>query len=360
MAYTTVNKSTDYFNTLLYTGTGSGGSNRQLTGVGFQPDWTWIKNRNSSQEHVLVDAVRGATKSLDSSANSAESTTSTQVGAFISDGFQLGSGSVQNRVNGNGNGLVAWNWKANGQGSSNTDGSINTTYTSVNTTAGFSISKYTGNATNGATVGHGLGAVPDMLIGKDLSDTSGWGVWHKDLTNAGYKLSLNTSDGQADDSALFGGSSRTAPTSSVFTLGSGGGLNGSNANIVYAFTSIKGYSKFGEYGGNANANGTFVYTGFKPAFIMLKRKDASTDWLMYDNKRNSSNLVNSRLAANEGNAEGSDSNGLDFLSNGFKLRTADASWNGNDGNPYYYIYMAFASNPFVATSGTKAIPVTAR
>ena len=354
MAYSTIPKGSLYMNPKTYTGNGG---TQSITGVGFQPDWSWIKNRDATDWHFLTDAVRGVTKTLHSNTTTAETTQATALTAFGSDGFTVGSDGSVNRNNEN---FISWNWKANGQGSSNTDGSINTTYTSVNTTAGFSISKYTGNATNGATVGHGLGAVPDMLIGKDLSDTSGWGVWHKDLTNAGYKLSLNTADGQADDSALFGGSSRTAPTSSVFTLGSGGGLNGSNANIVYAFTSIKGYSKFGEYGGNANANGTFVYTGFKPAFIMLKRKDASTDWLMYDNKRNSSNLVNSRLAANEGNAEGSDSNGLDFLSNGFKLRTADASWNGNDGNPYYYIYMAFASNPFVATSGTKAIPVTAR
>jgi len=359
MAYTTVNKSTDYFNTLLYTGTGSGGSNRQLTGVGFQPDWTWIKNRNSSQEHVLVDAVRGATKSLDSSANSAESTTSTQVGAFISDGFQLGSGSVQNRVNGNGNGLVAWNWKANGQGSSNTDGSINTTYTSVNTTAGFSISKYTGNATNGATVGHGLGAVPDMLIGKDLSDTSGWGVWHKDLTNAGYKLSLNTTDGQADDSALFGGSSRTAPTSSVFTLGSGGGLNGSNANIVYAFTSIKGYSNFGSYVGNGNVDGTFIYTGFKPSFIMYKKSTGTGRWTMEDNKRDPFNVATHGLEANGSSVENTGSNywDVDLLSNGFKLRTTEQETNQSGQT---FIYMAFAKNPFVATSGSTGVPVTAR
>ena len=165
MAYTTVNKSTDYFNTLLYTGTGSGGSNRQLTGVGFQPDWTWIKNRSSGQEHVLVDAVRGATKSLDSSSTSVESTTSTQVGAFISDGFQLGSGSVQNRVNGSGNELVAWNWKAGTTGSGSTGGSgtAKTYNYSVNATAGFSIVKYIGNGSSGQTIPHHLGAVPHFI-----------------------------------------------------------------------------------------------------------------------------------------------------------------------------------------------------
>jgi len=353
MAYSTIPKGSLYMNTKLYTGNGG---TQSITGVGFQPDWSWIKNRDATDWHFLTDAVRGVTKTLHSNTTNAESTQATALTAFGSDGFTVGSDGSVNRNNEN---FVSWNWKANGQGSANTDGSINTTYTSVNTTAGFSISKYTGNATNGATVGHGLGAVPDMLIGKDLSDTSGWGVWHKDLTNAGYKLSLNTTDGQADDSALFGGSSRTAPTSSVFTLGSGGGLNGSNANIVYAFTSIKGYSNFGSYVGNGNVDGTFIYTGFKPSFIMYKKSTGTGRWTMEDNKRDPFNVATHGLEANGSSVENTGSNywDVDLLSNGFKLRTTEQETNQSGQT---FIYMAFAKNPFVATSGSTGVPVTAR
>ena len=318
MPYTTINKSTDYFNTKLYTGTGTSGSPFSLTGVGFAPDWTWIKRRDgASIGHRLFDRVRGATKYIDSSASSAETTNTSTLTAFGSDGFTLQN---EGSVNDGSALFTSWNWKANGQGSANTDGSINTTYTSVSTTAGFSISQYTGNTTNGATVGHGLGAVPEMLIGKDLSDTSGWGVWHKDLTNAGYRLNLSTTDAQADDTALFGGSSRTAPTSSVFTLGSGGGLNGSNANIMYAFTSIKGYSKINSYTGNGSTDGTFVYTGFKPAFVMVKESSSTGSWCIFDNKRLGYNPNNSRLYPNNAGAEDASETIFDIVSNGFKIR----------------------------------------
>jgi len=351
MAYTTINKSSDYFNTKLYTGDGA--STLAITGVGFQPDWVWTKCRTISHNHVLSDAVRGATKVLRSNQNAAESTITAGLKSFDSDGFTLGN---WDNVNDNSATFASWNWKANGQGSSNTDGSINTTYTSVNTTAGFSISQYTGNSTNGATVGHGLGAVPEMLIGKDLSDTSGWGVWHKDLTNAGYRLNLSTTDGQSDDTALFGGSSRTAPTSSVFTLGSGAGLNGSNANIMYAFTSIKGYSKFGSYVGNGNADGAFIYTGFKPAFIMYKKSSGTGRWSMRDNKRDPFNVATKGLEANGSSTENTGSNywDLDMLSNGFKLRTTEQETNQSGQT---FIYMVFAEAPLVGTNNT---PCTAR
>jgi len=250
--------------------------------------------------------------------------------------------------------MASWNWLGANGTASNTDGSITSTV-SANTTSGFSIVSYTGNATDGATVGHGLGAVPDMLIGKDLSDGSGWGIWHKDLTNAGYKLSFTT-DAQADDSALFGGSSRTAPTSSVFTLGSGGGLNGSNANIIYAFTSIKGFSKFGSYTGNGNANGTFVYTGFKPAFVMIKHTNGTSNWTINDTGRDPTNVNNLRLFPNQNVAESSGSDSMDMLSNGFKFRSTDG---GNNGSGDTYIFMAFAAEPLVANV-SSSIPATAR
>ncbi len=345
MAYTTINKPSDYFNTKLYTG--NGGTNAQ-TGVGFQPDFTWIKARSNAENHNLFDVVRGVTKRIRSNGSEAEDTRTTSLTAFGTDGFTLGSDS---QVNTNGWTFASWNWlAANSQGSSNTDGSINTTYTSVNTTAGFSISKYTGNTTNGATVGHGLGAVPDMIIGKDLSDTSAWGVWHKDLTNAGYRLTLDTSAGQSDDTALFGGSSRTAPTSTVFSLGSGGGLNGPNANVVYCFTSIKGYSKFGSYTGNGNSDGTFVYTGFKPAWVMTKRTDTTSSWDIHDTKRDTFNVASKHLLAEDSGVEGNTAI-LDILSNGFKFRSSNADRNASGGT---YIYMAFAEAPLVGTNGVTA------
>ena len=352
MAYTTINKSTDYFNTKLYTGTGTSGSPFSLTGVGFAPDWTWIKRRDgASIGHRLFDRVRGATKYIDSSASSAETTNTSTLTAFGSDGFTLQN---EGSVNDGSALFTSWNWKANGQGSANTDGSINTTYTSVSTTAGFSISQYTGNTTNGATVGHGLGAVPEMLIGKDLSDTSGWGVWHKDLTNAGYRLNLSTTDAQADDTALFGGSSRTAPTSSVFTLGSGGGLNGSNANIMYAFTSIKGYSKINSYTGNGSTDGTFVYTGFKPAFVMVKESSSTGSWCIFDNKRLGYNPNNPRLYPNNAGAEDASETIFDIVSNGFKIRGDQSDTNASGQT---YIYMCFAEAPLV---GSNNVPCTAR
>jgi len=346
MAYTTIKKPSDYFNTKLYTGNSS--INHAITGVGFQPDWLWIKTRDSATDnHNLFDVVRGASKGIQSNSSNAEYTSSSVLESFDTDGFTLGD---NGQVNGSGESLVAWNWLAGGTGASNTDGSITSTV-SANTTSGFSIVSYTGNATDGATVGHGLGAVPDMLIGKDLSDASAWGIWHKDLTNAGYKLSFNQ-NAESDDTALFGGSSRTAPTSSVFTLGSGGGLNGSNANIVYAFTSIKGYSKFGKYIGNGNADGTFIYTGFKPAFLITKKFNASGDsWNLLDATRNPNNAVDKRITPDTSDAEATTTQ-YDFLSNGFKVRASTGSVNTSGGS---YIYMAFAEEPLVGDN-----PATAR
>jgi len=344
MAYTTIKKPSDYFNTKLYSGNSS---TQSITGVGFQPDWTWIKYRNDVYGHDLYDAVRGATKTLNSNNANAEYTSADRLTSFDSDGFSLGSNASVNNSGGN---FVSWNWLGANGTASNTDGSITSTV-SANTTSGFSIVSYTGNATNGATVGHGLGAVPDMLIGKDLSDASGWGIWHKDLTNAGYKLSFTT-DAQADDTDLFGGTSRTAPTSSVFTLGSGGGLNGANANIVYAFTSIKGFSKFGSYAANGNADGPFLYTGFKPAFVMSKRTDsAGNSWRMFDNKREGYNGAMGIIHANLTDTE-SVASTIDFLSNGFKIRTTSTDQNTSGAT---YIYMAFAEEPLVGDN-----PATAR
>ena len=347
MAYTTINKSTDYFNTKLYTGTGS---TQSITGVGFQPDWVWCKTRNDTQDHQLIDVVRGVTKTIASNGSAAEFTDSNGLTAFGTDGFTVGS---SGGINGSGDTLVSWNWKAgNAQGSSNTDGSINTTYTSVNTTAGFSISQYTGNGSAGATVGHGLGAVPGLIFIKNLSSAStDWGVYHQSL--GGTKALFLDLANQADTNIKY--FNNTDPTNQVFSLGT---YNDENANgenyIAYCFAEKAGYSKFGSYTGNGNADGTFVYTGFKPAWIMIKcSSHGSNNWVMVDNKREGFNPDNDRLYADSTSAE-SDTDVVDILSNGFKNRFTGGTSNGTSKS---YVYMAFAEAPLV---GTNNIPATAR
>jgi hypothetical protein len=346
MAYTTIDKPNLHFNTKLYTGTGS---TQSLTGVGFQPDMVWIKSRSGTTGHTLWDVVRGTTKWLTPNSNSAEGTYAGGLTSFDSDGFSIGDGGD---INTNSATQVAWNWKAgNSAGSSNTDGSINTTSTSVNTTAGFSISTYTGNGTAGATVGHGLGAVPSMIIVKVRNTSNNWAVYHKDLgvTKAVYLDgdSAGTTDGWMNN---------TAPTNQVFYLSGGnyGNVN-SNTHVAYCFAEKQGYSKFSHYDGNSAADGTFVYTGFKPAFLMIKPIDDADNWVMFDNKRDNQFNDSSSpdfLYANKSFAENG-SQVLDFLSNGFKMRTT-----GNTANrSSTFIYMAFAENPMVGSNDT---PATAR
>ena len=353
MAYAAISKPSLHMNIKLYTGTGSGGSDRQITGVGFQPDLVWIKNRDSVQEHVVADAVRGATKSLTPDTNEVEATNDLRVGAFISDGFQLGSGAVQNRVNENGSDMVAWNWKANGVGSANTDGSINSTV-SVNATAGFSIVSYVGDYTAGSTVGHGLGTTPTMYIIKNREGVEPWLVYHQSLGNT-KGLYLNT-NGAATTNTVF--TNNTSPTSSVFSVGAWEGNNGSSQDMIaYCFTDVSGYSKFGSYIGNGSTDGTFVYTGFKPSWVIIKDvADATSNWMLRDNKMSPFNPVSVKLCPDLPNAQ-TDASWVytDFLSNGFKLRTSEED---NNTNTSEYIYMAFAAEPLVANVGT-GIPATA-
>ena len=345
MAYTTINKSTNYFNTKLYTGTGS---SLALTGVGHQPDMVWQKVRSTTSSHRITDAVRGVGQVIypnDTAQQSAESA----VTAFGTDGFTVGTASGTNT---NGATYVAWSWKAGaGQGSSNTDGSINTTYTSVNTTAGFSISKYTGTGSN-ATVGHGLGVVPKCFILKKTSDTSAWSMYHESIGNTKF-LTLNSTAAETTGSTVW---NNTSPTSSVFSVGTGDNGNASGATyIAYCFAEKKGFSKFGSYAGNGNADGTFIYTGFKPAWVMVKRTDSADSWFMYDNKRSTFNVVDDYLIASSSGAENTTSVvNLDLLSNGFKLRNTDGGHNNSSGT---YLFMAFAEAPLV---GTNNIPATAR
>jgi hypothetical protein len=332
----------DYFNTKLYTGTGSSNA---ITGVGFQPDWTWIKCRTDAQNHALYDAVRGVQKKISSSSTAAEATATTELSAFGSDGFTV---LTDGQVNASGQTYASWNWRANGQGSSNTDGTINTTYTSANTTSGFSISTYTGTGSN-ATIGHGLGSAPSVVICKQLNATQQWINYHKAIGATKY-LHLNATDAAATSSTVW---NDTDPTSSVFSVGTAANCNGSgNTYVAYCFAEKKGFSKFGSYVGNGSTDGTFVYTGFKPAFLIQKRSDTTANWNLYDNKRSTSggsNVVDDLFYVDGSNAEISYTS-VDFLSNGFKFRSSDGAINSGAN-----IYMAFAEAPIVSSNGVPAV-----
>ena len=345
MAYTTINKPTDHFNTLLYVGNGSDANS--ITGVGFKPDWVWTKNRDHAADNYQHDIVRGVQNAIRSNNNSATYATSINLQSFDSDGFTLGT---QDGLNKSGDKIVSWNWLAGGsQGSSNTDGSINTTYTSANTTSGFSISQYTGDGST-STVGHGLGVIPKVIIIKGLSNSGAWQFYHEDLGN-NKKLILNTNAAESSSGYM----NNTSPTSSVFTVTNDNDIGTSGYTYVaYAFAEKTGFSKFSSYTGNGQTNGAFINTGFKPAWVMVKRYDSgSEDWRISDNKRDPENVMDRVLFANLSNVE-SDADVLDFLSNGFKLRTTDGGMNAAGGT---YVYMAFAEAPFV---GTNNIPCTAR
>ena len=340
MAYTTIKKPSDYFNTKLYTGNGS---TNAITGVGFQPDFTWNKGRNDAWNHSLVDAVRGVTKVLRTNTTEAEEVRATNLTSFDTDGFTLGSDAL---VNTNGDTLVSWNWLANGTGVANTDGSISSTV-SANTTSGFSIVTYSGNGSAGATIGHGLGSVPKMIIVKDRDNASAWWVYHASL-GATKRLRLDGTDAENTNSTLW---NDTEPTSSVFSVGTYDQVNGSGINyIAYCFADVQGFSKFGSYTGNGSTDGTFVYTGFKPAFLMVKNAAATGSWILTDTTRSTFNITSHMLQANASAAETTDAY-FDILSNGFKVRST-SSYVGHAVN---YIYMAFAEEPLVGDN-----PATAR
>ena len=343
MAYTDIDKPSDYFNTKLYTGTGS---TQSITGVGFQPDWVWIKDRDAANWNCLMDAVRGASKVIYSNESDAEATVSTLLTSFDSDGFSLGAAADGNRNTAN---FASWNWKAGGSASSNSNGSI-TSSVSVNQDAGFSIVSFTGNATAGATIGHGLNSVPSLILTKNRDSAYNWHLWTHAFSSYNDTIQLNTTAAKDTGTLL----NNTAPTSSLITLGNSAVLNASGEKIIaYVFAEKQGYSKFGSYTGNGNADGTFVYTGFKPAFILAKDADSSDNWIIHDTTRNPSNPVGAYLRPNLSSAEGTFSH-YDILSNGFKNLYAGGSLNGSGKN---IIYMAFAENPFVTSTG---VPATAR
>jgi len=334
-----INKPSDFFNTKLYNGSGS---NQSITGVGFQPDWVWIKERNGTNEHNLFDSVRGTTKRLESSTTAAEQTSSTTLTAFGSDGFTVGNNGGTGQSGGN---YVGWNWKAGTSFTNDASGTgIGTIDSSgsVNQDAGFSIVKWVANGSN-ATIKHGLSTAPSMIILKTTSVQKNWVVGH-DAIGWGKNLWLNGTDAVNTGSTYW---NNTAPTSSVFSVGTAGDTNDSGETIIaYCFAEKQSYSKFGFYIGNGNADGPFIYTGFKPSFIMGKRTDGTGPWWMLDNKRDGYNVTNRYLLANDSRTEGTDAEyNTDILSNGFKARYNNGNFNASGGS---YIYMAFAENPFVA------------
>lgn len=350
MAYTTINKGSLYYNGQLYTGTGASLS---VTGVGFQPDFVWIKNRTNISSHSLYDAVRGVQKQIESD-NSAGETTETQgLTAFGADGFTVGT-LVQ--VNENTSNFNSFNWKANGAGSSNTAGTISSTV-SVNNTSKFSIVTYSGNGIAGATIGHGLGVVPRMIMIKNRSAADGWRVYHGALSSPQTKyLILDTEGDEVVSSTVW---NDTMPTSTLFTVGTASQVNNvSGTFVAYCFAEVKGFSKFGKYTGNGSTNGPFIYTGFRPSFVVIKRATGGTGpWLMFEENVNPFNLAIKYYEAESGQAEATGdtaSRVIDILSNGFKIRSTGSVINTSGS---VYIYMAFAENPFVTSTG---IPVTAR
>jgi len=349
LATPTIKDGSEYFQTALYTGRTTAFDVTFDGNSDLAPDWLWFKARSASSNHFLFDKIRGALKTISSDDATPEESSTGSMTAFGTDGFSLGDGGSANDINGvAGTTYAAWGWAANGSGSSNSDGSVTSTV-SANTTAGFSITKYTGTGSN-ATVGHGLGAVPKTILIKDTTNTESWIVYHEGLGNDG-NVYLNLASAKVTD-AVF---QDTTPTSSVFSLGTTDGANKASAvHVAYCFAEIPGYSSIGSFIGNGSTDGPFMFTGFKPAFIIFKNSGNANNWDMMDTQRSPINPVDQDLQPSTSSAESTPGNQIDYLSNGFKLRTTTANLN-NNGNTI--IYIAFAENPF---GGDGVAPATAR
>jgi len=354
MAYTTIDDPSAYFQTMIYTGNGAV---RSLTNDGnsnLQPDWIWIKRRDASGNHMSIDSTRGVTKVVYPHIANLEETLSNRVTSFDSDGYST----ANEDANTNTGTFVAWQWKANaGTTSSNSNGDITSTV-QASSTAGFSIVTYTASTTAGDTVGHGLSSQPEMIMVKKRAggDAYGWGVWHTGLSNNNgtKQLILDTSAAEATQD-MFNDAIFPSDSATVFATGQNNHTNfpSGATYVAYCFNPVKGYSKFGSYKGNNNASGPFVYTGFKPAWLMIKRTDSSEGWHIVDHKRDV-NENNARLQAETNGGEDTSEDGLDMLSNGFKIKTTWAGFNADGGS---YIYMVVAEHPFVSSKG---VPTTAR
>ena len=347
-AYTTIDDPSAYFKIQLYTGTGS--SNAQTfadTDTAMQPDMVWIKSRSDEFNNMLYDSVRGVTKHLKPDGTNAEATDANALTAFGSDGFTVGSNSD---INNSSDTYVAWCWNTQGgAGSSNTSGSINTTTTSVGATQGVSISTYTGTG-SAATLGHGLGAAPQFIMVKNRGATDNWTVFHSAKGNTHFYI-LNQNASPIDDNTKW---NDTSPTSTLFTVGTDGNVNrDADTYVAYAFAPVQGFSKFGSYIGNGSTDGTFIYTGFRPAYVLIKI-DGDDTWHIFDNKRDVDNVIERRLEADNTSVEHTTIDWLDFTANGFKQRYAGG---GNNNSGTTYIYAAFAEQPFVNSNG---VPCNAR
>ena len=322
---------------MLYTGTGS---SRSVTGVGFKPDFVWIKNRESSYQHQMYDSVRGAGQKLLPSTTNAESTDTANVSSFDSNGFSFAGGNVG--VNQDTKNHVAWCWKAGGAAVANTDGSINSSV-SANQTAGFSIVSYTGTGSAG-TVGHGLGKRPKVVIVKRRDASTNWPIFFDGISNnTNDLLQLNLTNATATAGNFFNSGNTTTTT---FPLGTGDGQTNESGSghIAYCWAEIEGFSKFGSYVGNGNTDGPFVYCGFKPAWVMIKSSTVATNWYIFDNSRKSTNSITAVLFSNTSDVETDSAHNVDFVSNGFKVRQASGYGGNNSGATY--IFMAFAESPF--------------
>ena len=325
MSYTTIDDASQYFNTVIWTG--NNGTARNITGVGHQPDFVWIKHRNGGSGHHMYDSVRGVEKRLRSDTNAAESSVTNGLTAFDSDGFEVGNNSA---TNGGGNTFVAWCWKED-------------------TTAGFDIISYTGS-TSSQDISHGLGVKPDWILNKITTTTGDWNVYH-DSFALNERIKLNSSGAKNTNASIFD----ALPDSSVIHIGTSGDINTDGAtHVFWAWRAVKGFSSFGSYVGNGSStDGTYVHLGFRPAFVIRRRTDSGNSWGMNDNKRNTFNITENLLLADSASAAG-DGTGIDLLSNGFKMRTNSSLHNASGGT---YIYMAFAESPFV---NSKGIPTNAR
>ena len=349
-AYTTIDDPGSFFNTVLWTGDGTaiGSGGQTITGVGFQPDMVWLKARDDTHWHNVFDAPRGATYRIFPNANTAQTASDSEsLNSFNSDGFVLGS---DNNVNDSGDLYVGWNWKAGTTSGIAGSPTITPTSYSFNATSGFSIIAYTGTAAN-ATLPHGLGVAPKMILQKNLADTESWMVYHASVGATKYMV-LNTTAAEDTNSTRW---NDTAPDATVFSIGTDTSVNGSGeACIAYCFAPVQGYSKMGSYTGNGNADGPFIYTGFRPAFTICKIYSGNTNnWKMVDNKRSPFNLNTKTLNADSDGVESTEDN-CDYTANGFKIRR-----NGNDvnGSGYTYIYAAFAESPLANSEG---VPTNAR
>jgi len=351
MAYSDIKDPSAHFQTKTYTGTNNSNALTNDGNSDLKPDFIWIKRRDYNNGHQLLDSTRGVDKILGSELNSAETTLANRLSSFDTDGFTVESSS--GAFNASGEPFVAWQWKANGgTTSSNTTGTITSTV-QANTDAGFSIVTWAGTAST-ATIGHGLGVAPKVVLvrARDKNVPTSWIMFHKDgSTSDDDYLILQGTFAKNSQAGLW---NNQYPSSTVFGIANDFWVNSASTNyLAYCFAEVEGYSKFGKYVGNGNANGSFVYTGFKPAMIILKRTDATNNWLIYDHKRSGYNPKQDKLYPDDASAEDASTTSVDLLSNGFKLRASSASQNASGGT---YIYMAFAENPFVA----GGIPTTAR